>query len=589
MATDFLNDARKEIEGRTEDFYEELKAYYQGSGEAEKNLMEQTTQPFWESLKLSRKRLQQRELTVDMDMQEPSTLADYDGPKKDGYDYTCRRTQPVKMRRTYYRNGKKVAFMKNPEIAAASFLKTDVQGDMAICPNCGHEGKLSSYIDGCDACGAKFLVSDFETKVSGFSLEEDAQRQSISNYIKAGVTVGVTAVALAVLAICAGGIMFLLLALGRNGFHAVKAAAVMLLGIGLAPVFFRSLFYMFLIFLVMLIVMETHRKPRVQDESGVKSRIPEFSTGNFLQNLEYQLRMIHLADTAEEVRFFASCDLDTTVARYQNVVDCCICGVRFLEAETVGDSYRIRVEVRTRLTLDTGKKIRNRYEKIRLELEGRQSVVTQHSKALREYKCPNCGGSVDILNGGMCAYCNTAADYRDFGWIITSYTNLGQPENPFAGILAGALAAYGILLVISLVITAHSDNGKETLAIWKDIFGATEYLQEVQKDIIYPDAVASDCTETDSEEGTFTARKVYACEDREAVREAYKAALLEKGFLEMQQYPEGFSVFHMEDPAEYTVDSEEGMFYLVIRAENAPEGITVTVTLVDENWEPVQE
>ena len=76
----------------------------------------------------------------------------------------------------------------------------------------------------------------------------------------------------------------------------------------------------------MLIVMETRRKPRIQDESKVKAAIPEFSTGNFLQNLEYQLRMIHLADTAEQVRFFASCDLDTVVVRYQNVVDCCICG-----------------------------------------------------------------------------------------------------------------------------------------------------------------------------------------------------------------------------------------------------------------------
>ena len=33
MATEFLNDARKEIEGRTEDFCGELKAFYQrGSG-----------------------------------------------------------------------------------------------------------------------------------------------------------------------------------------------------------------------------------------------------------------------------------------------------------------------------------------------------------------------------------------------------------------------------------------------------------------------------------------------------------------------------------------------------------------------------
>lgn len=68
MATEFLNDARKEIEGRTEDFCGELKAFYQGNGEAEQNLMEQTTQPFWQSLRLSRKRLQQRELTVDMEM-----------------------------------------------------------------------------------------------------------------------------------------------------------------------------------------------------------------------------------------------------------------------------------------------------------------------------------------------------------------------------------------------------------------------------------------------------------------------------------------------------------------------------------------
>ena len=181
MATDFLNDARREIEGRTEDFYGELKAFYQGSGEAEQNLMNQTTQPFWQSLCLSKKRLQQRELTVDMDMQEKQPIADYDGPKRDGYDYAYRRTMPVKMKRIYYHKGKKIA-------------------QIAI---------------------------------------------------------------LAVLAICAGGIMFLLLAMGRNGYNAVKAAAVMMLGIGLAPVFFHSLFYMLLIFIVMMIVMEACRKPRI--------------------------------------------------------------------------------------------------------------------------------------------------------------------------------------------------------------------------------------------------------------------------------------------------------------------------------------
>lgn len=134
MATDFLNDARREIEGRTEDFYGELKAFYQGNAKAEQNLMEQTTQPFWQSLCLSGKRLQQRDLTVDMEMQEPVRPADYDGPKKDGYDYTCHRTKAVKMRRTYYRKGKKIATLKTPEIVEANFLKADVQGGYGDLP-----------------------------------------------------------------------------------------------------------------------------------------------------------------------------------------------------------------------------------------------------------------------------------------------------------------------------------------------------------------------------------------------------------------------------------------------------------------------
>ncbi len=45
------------------------------------------------------------------------------------------------------------------------------------------------------------------------------------------VTVGIVAVALALLAICAGGIVFLLLALGRNGYNAVKAAALGIYGV----------------------------------------------------------------------------------------------------------------------------------------------------------------------------------------------------------------------------------------------------------------------------------------------------------------------------------------------------------------------
>lgn len=62
---------------------------------------------------------------------------------------------------------------------------------------------------------------------------------------------------------------------------------------------------------------------------------------------------------------------------------------------------------------------------------------------------------------------------------------------------------------MSLVLMAHSEDGKDTFEILQSVRMSTEYLKAVQQDIIYPDAVISDCTETDSEEGTFASIKVY--------------------------------------------------------------------------------
>lgn len=94
----------------------------------------------------------------------------------------------------------------------------------------------------------------------------------------------------------------------------------------------------------------------------------------------------------------------------------------------------------------------------------------------------------------------------------------------------------------------------------------------------------SDCTETDSEDGTYFNRCTPV---GTGMRRKPPQAALWKSSGDAA-IAERFSVFLPEDPSEYAVDSEEGMFYLVICAENAPEGITVTATLMDENWNPVQ-
>lgn len=585
MDTSSLNETRQEMEKKTGEFYREWTGFYQGNAQAQKMLMEHTTQPYWMSLGLGRNRLQKRGLTVRMDLQETENPAEYEGPGKDGYDYACRRTTAVKMRRTYYRDGRKVTSMKEPEIATVSFLQADVKGDTAVCPNCGHEGKLSSYLDGCDACGAKFLVSDFETKVSGFVLEEDTQRKSIGNFVKAGGWIAGLAFVLTLIAACAGIFMFGLLAGGNNGFTAVKAAGTMMLGIQLAPVFWHSLLYLLVIFVMILSVVRFYVRPQIQGKEVVRAVIPSFSTGDFLQKLEYQIRLLHLADRKEQVQWFTGFETEKLISQYQRVVDCCLCNVRFLHAEATEQGYRIGVEMKVRLTLDDGKKIRSRYEKLQLKLAGRKEIAEGSNKALREYKCPNCGGSVDILSGGVCEYCKTAIDYSHFGWMITSYKNMGRPENPYARILAGGFGIYALVLLLNLAITLGSSEGKETLELWKQIGTSARYLRSVYESIPYPSDLADSCKEMSSTETVFSVKKEYICEDAEGMKQEYHDALIAQGFLEMQKYPTGFSVFKI---MEWDEESGQPALMLEIRTEDAANGFVVTVSFLDENWEPLK-
>lgn len=114
-------------------------------------------------------------------------------------------------------------------------------------------------------------------------------------------------------------------------------------------------------------------------------------------------------------------DFETKVAEYSNVVDCALCHITFREVTRTSDGYRANVDVKMRFSCDTGRKIRNKYEKLALSLSCSEEAMEHHKVAVREYKCPGCGGSVDILSGAVCLYCGADLDYSRFGWVIEKY------------------------------------------------------------------------------------------------------------------------------------------------------------------------
>lgn len=59
------------------------------------------------------------------------------------------------------------------------------------------------------------------------------------------------------------------------------------------------------------------------------------SFADFMQNMEYKIRNIHLADSLEQVDFYTKCSMKEIVAKYSDVISCDVVNLNFLEGRGV--------------------------------------------------------------------------------------------------------------------------------------------------------------------------------------------------------------------------------------------------------------
>lgn len=573
---------RREMEAKEADFEQKRNAYFAGQC-TDKQLTEDTTQPFYESMRLSRKRLEERNLTVDVQAEEdrPSgrfaMFVDaemYQGPYKDGGDYVGMHRRGLKIKRTFYRNGKKLCRQKDYEISRIQFLKSDVEGDMAACPNCGHMGKISSYIDGCDYCDAKFVVSDFETKVSGYSVEENVPRKAKKTFTKMLTIMFLTSIGLVVLGVLAAFLVMMLLMQGNNGTQAVWSGIVMIIALGMYDKLGAIFSILFWVYLILFIVLLVRTRVQISGENMVKQLIPDFSMQDFLQNLEYQLKNIHLTDKAEAVQPFAHCTLQGIVEDYRDVVDCVLCNLTFTSAARTAEGIRADVTVKMRLSCDTGRKIKNRYEKLQLTLTCSEAALAREKTAIREYKCPGCGGSVDILSGGVCPYCGTHMDYGKFGWVIEKYEK-SKAENLYKRIVFLFVAIYIGAIAIGAIAAGSTEDGKEMLSAADMMIHRDAILDELYGNVAKPDEWREDIICVNTAKDDIDRYYTYSCENGYEAADGYAELLRSENMTEEET---GNAAFYFYRAASY--GGEDGYVKVVI--EPAEDGMTVTFSLTDE-------
>ena len=569
-----------EMQKKEADFLNVQRAFYAGRCE-EQALLDDTTQPFFQSMRLSRRRLKEKNLTVDMEIMPDranSMTAGrgeyYEGPDKDGYDFVGMHSRPVKIQKTYYRDQKVLCRQKDFEIAGTSFLKSDVEGDMAVCPNCGHLGKISSYIDGCDYCDAKFMVSDFETKVSGFSLEENVGKKTRKTFKRMVGAMVLTTVGLMILGVLAAAVLFFLLMKGNVGREAGNFGILMFFAFGLYNNLGGTYMFLFWVYVVAFFVLLFLTRSHVSGEGMMKNAIHHFSTKDFQQNLEYKLKNIHLTNNAAEVQPFAHCPLDAVVTGYKDVVDCALSHIAFKAVNRTPNGYQADVSVRMRLSCDTGRKIKNKYEKLNLTLSCTEEALSHHSAAIREYKCPGCGGSIDILSGAVCPYCGSKLDYSRFGWVIEKYESR-KGQNFYHWIVAAFIAIYVAIVGIGMAVTLGTEDMKEMMGAMKVMNHWDEIVDGFMSDIPMPEDqyISVECESRTEKEGVREYH--YSCED------GYEAAAVYAGALDGHGYEKsdaGGSEYRYYKPVSY--EGESGYVKIAVLPED--KGLTVTFTLVEK-------
>ncbi len=541
----------EQIKSDMSDMVNEFPDYYSSyfnDKEDDIQLMQVVTQPFWQSMRLSKKRLDSKEITMDLDITEDTSKSIFDysifDVNADGNHVVGTSVRNLQVKRIFRKGEKKLYSKKESEVGVTSMMQSNIGAGKVACPNCGFIGAVESFIDGCDACGSKFEVRDFGTKVSGFALEENAgknfSKTSKRTFLGLGILVGLLVVG-AILGLVIG-----VMSMQNETEHPFAWISVMAFPVALevVPICFGFIVSLPIVYFILRLKWIRNYENRYENEEIVKRIVPAFSAEDFCQNLEYKLRNIHMASRVEEVKTFAECSLDKVVEGYQNVVESNVSHVKFVNAVKTIGGHVIDAEVLMKLAIYNGRGIRVQHEKLLLKVSGNDEVVLKKSAALREYKCDNCNSSIDILEGSTCRYCGAEFDYSRYGWVIKNYQLQKKPRNMYRQISIKLVLGYVLALALCVFIKGQSEDS--IMFLLKEINESYKVAGRVSDEVqvICENAVISiDGKETADNhlEKYFEMELEYPTSDVDALMEACFKQMENEGYMLMEEKEDSYA------------------------------------------------
>lgn len=374
-------------------------------------------------LDLQEKRIKKQRLSLELELEPTDTVNHFcalflNEPAQTLY------AQHVIRRAEWFREGKKLLHQENYLAMFATILdpeETDLGNRTCICPNCGSISDLRTLEDGgCPYCGTRYLMSELYPRLVNYYYFEEGLKHE-SQYKKETPVIFIWGLILAKL------VSMLYCAFTLGSYDPIMCAGAMMFLVPALLPFALILSWWGTLLFDFFRISELAGKyiHLIKDTHGQRDRItgelsqvdPSFSYAYFEGKALSLFRILAFTeDTASWVQYEGP-DLEGALS---DIVDIQYRGgISLRKIRRDGEKVLVDLTLYLTNTLDDGKKLRRKDEKIRLSMYHRAEFPVEREFSLLQVRCRGCGGSFDGRRLRNCPFCGDAYHVDLDDWIIT--------------------------------------------------------------------------------------------------------------------------------------------------------------------------
>lgn len=252
-----------------------------------------------------------------------------------------------------------------------TFVSLNMQGDYT-CPNCGANGQLKNFIDGCPYCGTYYNM-DYIDKDLGSKYHYDRVLRNTSYRVITGIIDLIISLVLT----------FVFIKLTSRTFNSYDISKIFIYGFILSLI----LYYFFYILDAYVVLGPIKRyKDRMNQKQRDFWNRTKIDKQRFFNNLNYEVNKMY--------------------ANINNVIDYDILDyLEFIDINKNNNLY-VKVKADVRIVYYKNNMIKSKYKDEVFVLKKNSDEVLSLNEGVNILKCPNCGASIDAKLG-HCEFCHT--------------------------------------------------------------------------------------------------------------------------------------------------------------------------------------